>query len=176
MFLSCLLLSRRRMTLCNSCYMCFFPNSWLRHSGARNINFLLLKKYTWAETTKIREIWLAKVPRKGKKKLLAGEKNYLVFWNELKRLTVCVSPVWLEKKKILPSPCYKKGKDSLSLLNYFYVTLGNLWESNWYAMIDVNVQLGDKKCLVIFTYIPSTQIEKLNITTSQGFPLLNPSS
>lgn len=35
--------------------------------------------------------------RKGKKKLLPGETKYLVFWNELKRLYVCI--VGNNKKK-----------------------------------------------------------------------------
>lgn len=37
--------------------------------------------------------------RKGKKKLLSGETNYLVFWNELKRLYVCIVGNNKKKKK-----------------------------------------------------------------------------
>lgn len=109
-FVSWVPLSRKRTLYNFSCVHCS-PNPWPRSSGPPIFRCLFLKKIhlDW-DNRNIREISLAKLPRKGKKKLLAGET--IVFWNELERLHVCVSLTWL-KNKYFAHPVLVKRKGTL---------------------------------------------------------------
>lgn len=112
MVLPCLPLSRIRMTLATSVVCAAFLSLGWDTQGQETSGTYDLQK---CQERGRRSYWLGR--------------QYLVFRNELKRLNVYVSPLWLKKKKVSRLPSV--GYWTLSMSSYFYVTLSTLWDSNW---------------------------------------------